>query len=165
MNSMNKTAFLKFFGSSLLVGAMALTTGCSGGGDGGGETPPPTPSEMTSSSFGPSQTAENVTFSAGTLDGVLADDLPVTSMASVSLSNKSITISDGKGVRSFEITLRFDSTDFSNFSFTADDFIISSPSASSGTLATIQWSGSATPGILSVILTDAAGGNIPVMIK
>ncbi len=173
MNLMNKTIFFKFFGSIVLVCVMALTTGCGGGGgsdDDDVPTPPPSsptpPSDaMKITNFGPSQTAKNVTFSAATLDGILTDDLPVTKMASVTLKNKTITITEGKGVRSYEFTLRFDSTDFSDFSFTSGDFLTMSPSSENGSLATVKWSGSATPNILSAVLTDASGGNIPVMVK
>ena len=174
MNLMNKTIFFKFFGSIALISVMALTTGCGGGGGGGDDTSstptptptPPAPSDgMKITSFGPSQTAKNITFSAATLDGILTDDLPVTKMASVTLNNKTITITEGQGVRSYEFTLRFDSTDFSDFSFTSGDFLTMSPSSENGSLVTVKWSGSATPNILSAVLTDASGGSIPVMVK
>jgi len=122
----------------------------------------PTASEV---SFAPVVDGVNVVFGAANFNGVLTEDLPVSSLATVSLVSKSIMIKNARGVRAFEIVLKFPDTGFSNFTFVRSDFITKSPAESEGLLATMNWTGTSAPIIVSVILTDANGGNIAALME
>jgi hypothetical protein len=173
---MGKISFLNIIKLFLVLVVISFSVGCSGGGGGGGAIALPTGGDSSSggvtsdknttqTSFAPTTDGSKVTFGAASFDAVLEDDLPVSKLATVSLVDKKITITDGKGVRAFEITLMFPDETFANFEVEDGDFITKVPAESDGVLSTISWSNSAAPTIASVTLTDADGNSIASLVK
>lgn len=160
MNFKNKFGLVKIIKLLLLSSTILIMAGCSG--DSGSTT---TTTLLKRTVFAPKTNGKDVVFGAASFDAVLKDDMPISSLATVYLDSKKIMIKNGKGVRAFEITLKFSDNSFTNFTSATGDFITKSPAVSEGTLATINWTGSATPHIVSIILTDANGGNIAALVK
>jgi len=159
--NLKKISLVSFINSLLVSSILVMTLGCSGGG-GQGTT---SDNKVTQKSFSAAVDGTKVVFGSASFDATLKDDLPISSLATVSLTGKDIMIENAHGARAYEITLKFPDSTFSSFTSVSGDFITESPAKSEGVLATINWGGSSTPILESVILTDANGGSIAALVK
>jgi len=162
--NLNKISIVSLLNSLLVSSLLVVSLGCSGGGGSSGGDEEET-IQVVQKSFPAVVDGTRVVFGSASFDSVLEDDMPVSSLATVSLVDKKIMIEDAQGVRSYQITLKFSDDKFSNVTSESGDFISTTPAKSKGTLATLKWDGSSKVFLESVILTDANGGNIAAMVK